>query len=235
MNSYRLYFFLLALIVSGIAYFASENLYLTLGVGVVFLVYPQIFLVSKLMKSQALNERYHECYHFVNTFIVSLDIRGSLNSAFASINPTMSKTYLSVYDGISSSKSEDKLLYLQKHYPFYFYGLFTKVITLYQEQGGDILSMSTHLLEEGRRSEEHLRYCQDLAFTRTIEFVVLWIFALIILVVMRVSLNQFFNQIMSKTLFIIGLAVFFLFFLVSIDVLVRKITKKELRGWQDYE
>ena len=235
MNSYRLYFLIVALVTTAVAYFASENLYLTIGVGVVFILYPQIFLVKKLEKSQSLYQRYHECYHFVNTFIVSLDIRGSLNSAFSSINPSMSKSYQDVYEGISSNKSEDKITYLQKYYPFYFYGLFAKVIALYQEQGGDILSMSSHLLEEGRRSEEHLRYCQDLHLTRTIEFVVLWVFALIILIVMRVSLNQFFSQIMGKILFIVGLSIFFLFFLVSVDILVRKVTTNEIRGWQEYE
>ena len=234
MSSYRLYFFIIALICAGTSYFASENLYITIGVGVVFLLYPQIFLVKKLEVSQSITERYHECYHFVNTFIVSLDIRGSLNSAFNAINPTMSKAYQDVYEGISSSKSEDKLTYLHKYYPFHFYGLFVKVITLYQEQGGDILSMSNHLLEEGRRSEEHLRFCHDLHLTRTIEFTVLWIFALIILVVMRVSLNQFFVHIMSKVLYQAGLSIFFFFFLVSIDILVRKLTKKEIRGWEEY-
>ena len=235
MSNYRIFFFIIALISAAVCYFASENLYLTIGVGVVFLLYPQIMLVRKLEKNQAIYERYHECYHFVNTFIVSLDIRGSLNSVFSSINSTMSKSYMSVYDGISSNKSEDKLSYLQKYFPFHFYGLFVKVITLWQEQGGEILSMSSHLLEEGRRSEEYLRYCHDLHSTRVIEFTILWLFALIILIVMRVSLNQFFMHIMGKILFQVGLGIFFLFFLISIDILVRKITHKEVKGWDEYE
>lgn len=235
MNSCRLYFIVVALVASGICYFASESLYMTIGVGVTFLLYPQVFLVKKLEKSYSLYERYHECFHFVNTFIVSLDIHGSLNGAFSSINPTMNKTYLAIYEGIASNKNEDKIAYLQKHYPFHLYGLFIKVVNLWEEQGGDILSMSSHLLEEGRKSEEYLRYCQDLHLTRTIEFVVLWIFALVILIVMRVSLNRFFQQIMNNVIYLVGLGLFFLFFLITIDILVRKITSREVKGWDEYE
>ena len=235
MNSYRLTFLVVAVISTGISYFASENIFITVGVGIVFLLYPQIFLVKKLTKSQNLYERYHECFHFVNAFIISLDIRGSISGAFASINPTMSKTDLSIYEGISSNKSEDKIAYLEKYYPFHFYGLFKKVVSLWQEEGGDILSMSSHLLEEGRKSEEYLRNCHDLHLTRTIEFVVLWVFALAIIVVMRVSLNQFFKHIVGSVIFQVGLIVFFLFFLVSIDILVRKVTSKEMKGWDEYE
>ena len=235
MSSYRLTFIVVALIITGVSYFASENLFVTVGVGIVFLVYPQLFLAKKLEKSHNLYERYHECFHFVNSFIISLNIRGSLNGAFSSINPTMNKTYLSMYDGISSNKSEDKIAYLEKYYPFHFYSLFRKVITLWQEQGGDILSMSSHLLDEGRKSEEYLRTCQDMNITRIIEFVVLWVFALIIIVVMRVSLNRFFLRIVSGIAYQIGLGIFFLFLLISIDILVRKITTKEMKGWDEYE
>ena len=235
MNSYRLTFFVIALITTGISFFASGNIYITIGVGVVFILYPQIFLVKKLEKSKSLYERYQECFHFVNTFIISLDIRGSLSGAFSSINPTMNKAYLAIYEGISSNKSEDKIAYLEKHYPFHFYGLFRKVVSLWEEQGGDILSMSSHLLEEGRKSEEYLRYCHDLHFTRTIEFVVLWVFAMVIIIVMRISLSQFFSRITSSVIYLVGLSVFFFFFLLSIDVLVRKITKKEMKGWDEYE
>lgn len=235
MNSYRLYFLIVSIVVASICYFASENLYITSGVGLVFLIYPQLFLVKSLQKSQSTYERYHECFRFVNNFIVSLDIRGSLNGTFLAINPSMSQSYISVYEGISSSKPEDKINYLQKYYPFHFYGLFVKVITLWQEQGGSILSMSTQLLEEGRKSEEYLRYCHDLHLTKTIEFSMLWVFSLVILIVMRVSLNQFFSQIIDKLVYQIGLVVFFLFFLISIEILVRKVTSKEVKGWDEYE
>ena len=235
MSSYRLTFLLMALVCAAVSYFASENLYITIIVGSVLLLYPQIFLVKKLEKSQQSFSRYHECFHFVNTFIVSLDIRGSLSGAFSSINTTMNKSYLAVYEGIASNKSEDKINYLQKYYPFHFYGLFIKVVSLWQEQGGDILTMSSHLLEEGRKSEEHLRYCHDLYITKTVEFIVLWIFAFLILIVMRISLNQLFQYIINKIVYQIGLGLFFLFFLVSVDVLVRKITKKEIKGWDEYE
>ncbi|MBE6135709.1 MAG: hypothetical protein E7181_00340 [Erysipelotrichaceae bacterium] len=147
----------------------------------------------------------------------------------------MSKSYQAVYEGIESNKSEDKITYLQKYFPFHYYGLFIKIINLWQEQGGDILSMSSHLLEEGRKSEEYLRYCQDSHLTRTMEFVVLWVFALVNLVVMRVSLNQFFTHIVNNIVYQVGLTAFFLFFLISIDILVRKVTSKEVKGWDEYE
>ena len=235
MNNIRLYFIVVSLIVTGICYFASENIYMTVAVGLIFLIYPQAFLVKRIFNSQNIHERYHECYHFVNTFIVSLDIRGSLNGAFANINPTMNSSYLSVYEGIASNKSEDKLAYLKRYFPFHFYGLFVKVVTLWMEQGGDILSMSSHLLEEGRKSEEYLRHCQDLHLTKVIEFAVLWLFALTIVVVMRISLNQFFARIMGNVIYIVGLSLFFLFLLVSIEVMVRKISQKEVKGWDEYE
>ena len=235
MNNYRLYFIVIALVVSGMSYLATNDLYVLIGVSLAFLVYPQIALVNRLEKSSKSYTRYKECFHFVNSFLVSLQIKGSIASAFESVNSSMSKEYQQIYEGIRDFSEEEKINYLIKFFPFHFYSLFIKIITLWQEQGGDILSMSSHLLEEGRKNAEYLSFCHVQAMAKIVEFVILWIFTLLILVIMRFSLSQFFSLLTGKVLYKVGIGVFFLFLLVCVDVAVRKISQYEIKGWEEYE
>ena len=235
MSNYRLYFIVIALLITGISYLATNDFLVTIIVGIIYLIYPQIALATIIEKNSKTYNRFNECFHFVNTFLVSIEIKGSLASAFENVNNSMGKEYQLVYEGIRDFSLEEKITYLIKYFPFHFYSLFIKVVNLWQEQGGDILSMSSHLLEEGRKNEEYLSYCHVQSTSKIVEFIILWVFTIMIIAIMRLALNQFFYLIIDKLLYKVGMGLFFLFMLASIDIAVRRTSKYDIKGWNEYE
>ena len=93
----------------------------------------------------------------------------------------------------------EKLTYLHKYFAFDLYRIFLDIVTLWSEQGGDILTMSQHLINQVRL-KSNLIHCQNVQRSKTIEFTVLWTIALSIMASLRFALSQFYAQI-KKQLF----------------------------------
>ena len=84
MNSVFLGFFIG--ISFGIVAFISTNNFIVTGVVLVLtLLYFLIFANRILGKYRVKITRFHECYYFVNNFMVSLSIKQSLKGAFESV------------------------------------------------------------------------------------------------------------------------------------------------------
>ena len=67
------------------------------------------------------------------------------------------------------------------------------------------------------------------------EFVVLWAIALVILASLRFALSQFFNRISKTVVYQVAVVVVILFALLSIYILILRITNVNLEGWKDEE
>lgn len=231
MNNYRLYFLIIGVLMGGLSYLCTNSIYVTIFVSLLFIIYPQVFLVTPLVKYSSTAKKFYECYHFINSFIISLDVKGSISGAFNSLSQSMNGEFAQIYDGIKNFTEEEKINYLSKYYPFHIYSLFSKVVMLWQEEGGNILMMSAYLLDEGRHNVEYLNYCRSQHLSRIAEFIILWAFTLVILVVLRFALSQFFTVISQQLFYQVAIGLFFGFLLISIDVAVRKISKQEIRGF----
>ena len=187
---------------------------------------------KKLSKYVDLSHRFHSCYTFINSFIVSLSIKGSLIAAFDYVKLSMDKEYNSLIDGLANLK-EERLDYLKKYFPFDIYYLFLSIINIYQEQGGDILALSTYLISESRQHEDYLLSLESIFKRKVVEFASLWIFTLVILIILRFSLNQFYPLISVLLFFQISIAALFLVILLSIHLMINKYVYNELRGFEN--
>ena len=140
-----------------------------------------------------------------------------------------------IIDSIEDLSEQEKITYLSKYFKFDLYHLFVDMVSLWNEQGGDILDMSRHLVEQVRLKEEYLLTCESLNKSKTVEFVVLWTIALIILASLRFALSQFFDRISKTIIYQIAVVVVILFALLSIYILILRITNVSLEGWKDDE
>ena len=140
-----------------------------------------------------------------------------------------------IIDSIKDLSEQEKVSYLSKYFKFDLYHLFVDMVFLWNEQGGDILAMSHHLVEQVRLKEEYLLTCESLNKSKTVEFVVLWAIALIILAALRFALSQFFDRISKTIIYQVAVVVVILFALLSIYVLILRITNVNLEGWKDEE
>ena len=226
---------IVSLVFAGITFIATQNFFSAIGIFVIFCAFFVLIARRLINNSQQKNHRYHECYQFINSFIISLNVNGSLSAAMDSAYDTSDGGTKEIIDSIKELNEEEKLSYLIKYFKFDLYRLFVDTVTLWNEQGGDIIKMSHHLIEQVRLKEEYLLACQSINKSKSVEFVVLWAIALMILAALRFALSQFFARVSQTIFYQIAVVVTMLFALISIYILIKRITNLNLEGWKDDE
>ena len=226
---------IVSMVFAGVTFIASQNIFSTIGILVTFLMFFVLIARRLINNSQQKIHRYHECYQFINSFIISLNVKGSLSAAMESAYDTSDSGTKEIIDSIKELNEEEKLSYLIKYFKFDLYRLFVDTVTLWNEQGGDIIKMSHHLIEQVRLKEEYLLACQSINKSKSVEFVVLWAIALMILAALRFALSQFFARVSQTIFYQIAVVVTMLFALISIYILIKRMTNLNLEGWKDDE
>ena len=230
---------LIGLIVSvifGASSFIASNNYIVGGCCfLITLLYFVIFARQQFRKYQIKILRFRECYHFINNFIVSLSVKGSIPAAYDSTINSMPDSFISSIENIDAFSQKDKLEHLGKYFRFHVFSLFIDLINLYEEQGGNILDMSHYLLEETRQAEEYISASATIGRKRIVEFVILWTLTISIMVFMRFALSQFFDTISKQLFYPIGIGGIILFAIVSIHIAISKMCKLKIKGWNDNE
>ena len=226
---------LVSLAFAGLIYIASENIFSCLILFLITMVFF-VFIVRRLIdKYQEKTRRYHQCYHFINSYLISLSIKGSMTAAMESAYNTADESTKEIIDSIKELDEDEKLSYLIKYFRFDLYRLFLDTISLWNEQGGDILSMSQYLMNQVRLKEEYILACQSAHRSKVLEFSVLWGISLAILGALRFALSQFYSYIAHTLFYQIAVPTVFLFVLISIFIMVKRITNITLEGWKDEE
>ena len=220
---------------AGVNFIASQNILSTISIFVVTDAFFVLIVKRQMHKNQLKTHRYHQCFQFINSFIISLNVKGSMNAAFQSSYEVMDETTREIIDSIKELNEEEKLSYLIKYFKFDIYRLFVDTIKLWNEEGGDILKMSEYLINQARLKEQYLLNCETIHRQKTIEFVVLWSISLTILGILRFALSQFFNKISNSLFYQISVSVIVLFALFSIYILVMRVSNFDLEGWKDDE
>ena len=220
---------------AGLIYLASENIFICLFIFLFSLVFFVFIVRRQIDKYREKTRRYHQCYQFINTYLVSLSIKGSMTAARESSYDTSDTKTKEILDSIKEFDEGEKLSYLCKYFKFDLYHLFLDTVSLWNEQGGDILAMSQHLVNQVRLKEEYILFCESTHRTKLVEFIILWVLTLLILISLRFALSQFFTYIIKTIFYQIAVVVVFLFLIVSIYVMVKRITNITLEGWKDDE
>ena len=235
MNSVLTIRIIISVILGVTSFVASNNFIIAIVVLVISILYFVFIARPLINKYETKIRRFDECYHFINTFIVSLSIKGSVTSSYESSIQVMPESFISSIENIETFSQQDKLDHINKYFRFHVFSLFVDLINIYEEQGGNILEMSHYLLEETRLIEEYITTSKNITKKKMVEFAILWILTLGIMVFMRFALSQFFNVIARQIFYPIGILFICLFCLLSIHVALCKMTKLKIRGWNDNE
>lgn len=218
---------------AGICFIATQNIFSSLFIFAAFLAFFFLVARKQINKTQQKIHRYHSCFQFINSFLISLNVKGSLSSAMQSAYEITDKETKEIIDSIKELTEEEKLTYLNKYFRFDLYKLFVDTVFLWNEEGGDILKMSHYLIEQARLKEEYLITCQTISKTKTTEFIILWSISLAIMAALRFALSQFFSYIAKTIVYQVAIVVTLLFALFSIYILFVRINKLNLEGWKD--
>ena len=233
--NYYLVGIVVSIVLAGVNFIASQNF---LSTALIFLAVNAFFVLivkRQMHKNQLKVHRYHQCFQFINTFIISLNVKGSKNAAIQSSYEATDEATREIIDSIKDLNEEEKLSYLIKYFKFDIYRLFVDTVKLWNEEGGDILKMSDYLINQARLKEQYLLNCETIHRQKTIEFVILWSISLTILGILRFALSQFFYKISGSLFYQISVSAIVLFALFSIYILVMRVSNFELEGWKDDE
>ena len=235
MNSIVVIGIIISIILGASSFIASNN-YIVGGACLLVSLLYFLLIARPLIKRHAIKlDRFNECYHFINNFIVSLSVKGTINAAYESAVLSMPEDFSSRIENVETFSNQDKLEHLNKYFKFHIFALFIDLMNLFEEQGGNILEMSHYLLEESRQIEEYISTSESIARKRLIEFCILWFLTIAIMVFMRFALSQFFGTISKQLFYPIGIGALVLFCLVSIHMAITKMCSLKIKGWNNNE
>lgn len=223
-------FLIISLVVAGITYIVLENIFIAIGVLLVYFLVSLLLLMPMLKKYDKTLMKFHECYHFENNFIISLSIKKSLTGALETTVNSMPAEFVDQFNSLDNMNDNQKLDYLSTYFSFHVYALFLQIINLWEDQGGDIIQMSKYLTMELRNNEEYLSKCETLTRRKYFEVGVLWMLCLAILIFLRFALKDFYTKIKGQLVFVISIVALCIFILFSIYLLIKKGTTVALKG-----
>ena len=229
-KSHFLFFLLISIVVCVSVFIALENVLILLGILLLYMAVSLFILMPMLKKHEIKLTRFHECYHFINNFIISLSIKKSISGALETTVNSMPSEFIDQYNSLENMSDNEKLNYLSTYFTFNVYQLFLQILAVWQDEGGDIIAMSKYLTSEIRNNEEYLSKCETLTKRKYFEIGVLWMLCLAILIFLRFALKDFYTKIKGQLVFIISITLLAIFILFSIYLLVRKATSVAITG-----
>ena len=230
-----LVYIIVSILLGASSYIIAQNIVISVSVLFCFLLYFVFIFDPYFKRNNFISLRYSECYNFINTFIIALSIKGTLMGSLEACELNFTNTLKEANKRIEHMNIEERLTYLSKYFPFYIYDLFLNIVTLHVEQGGDILSSSKHLLKETRQIEEQKDQIRKASIRKLGEIIVLWLITIVILIVIRFALTQFYDIIVSNLYFSIGIALFYAFMLISLYFSLKQIFANTIKGVKEIE
>ena len=107
--------------------------------------------------------------------------------------------------------------------------MFTNVLDIYSERGGNVLKISESLMNESIKIEETITSIEKNSKKKLAEFAILWALAIVVILFMRFSLSEFYFKMLNSIIFMVLLCVFFLLILVSAHIFLVKYTKLPIK------
>ncbi|MCH3909923.1 MAG: hypothetical protein LKF75_03000 [Bacilli bacterium] len=206
---------IISLLFGGLAYAISSHLYIGIGI---FLLYSIVFIVvfaPMLKKFQAKERKRHECYRFVNGFIVSLSVSGSLDDAYQSATLGAVDEEESLLKAISNLSVNERIDYLASYFVEPYYRMFLSIISLYLDQGGDLLDLAEPLIKEVGHNEIFKDEIHDVKIRYLGQFISLWFMSALVLLFVRIGLNGFYDSLSKSLPYLLTSVAYFLIAIAS--------------------
>ena len=211
-----IYWLIIILVSAGTAFLVSGNLFLALGIVLIYGLVLFFFLTPIVEAYRTKNRKRHECYRFINSFLIALSATSSYPRAIEAASNGSKGELKEILDSISHMSPLESIDYLKAYFNDDLYRMFLSVIDLHQEQGGEVLSLSGDLLNEATRVEEFGQGKMKEAKKNLFQMVLLWGMSLLLMSFIRVGLARFFDSIGHSWSFLGSVILFYAFFLGSI-------------------
>jgi hypothetical protein len=200
------------------------NLYIALVYGLIGLLVFQFGIQKRMEKVKKHLAIIEEFQHLANSLILQLSTTPVLDS-FIKIAPYFKNEIKEILEN-EEATIEDKLNYFEQRYTFNLYQIFRKLLEIFIEQGGNILTMSLEMLTQidyFKVSAYEIYYDNS---KKRVDVLILWGLAILCILVLRFTLQTYYIQIMQGSFYFVMLG-FLLFFMIAMFLLYRKYAKVE--------
>ena len=145
----RLPFYLIIIfLASGLNYYSTSNIYLTLGVGLIG-IFMFVFVIDPyISKFETKQIRTKECVSFINNFLITLSINQSIRLTFLSMKESFSKSLKQQVNLNEHLDVENQIRQLKNYFNSDLYNVFLNLLDQYIYNGGEILKISQLLMFE---------------------------------------------------------------------------------------
>ena len=184
---------------------------------------------KKFIHYFSLIERVHTSYHFINSFVISLSVKDSLEDAYQSGIRINNSRLNDETNALTEMPVIERVKYLADYFNLSIYKMFLNVLDLYQDQGGNILNMADNLLRECTRTEKTLSDTRSIGCKHLTEFIILWLMSFAILLFMRFSIQDFYLMMLKNQFIGPMIFMFFLICVVSINLFVNAFTNLTIK------
>ncbi len=230
MKKIPFYSTLVSIIFAFVAYLGT-NSFIVAGIVLIASISYFFLLFHKEIKKYVFTiNRFHECYTFINNFIVSLSITDSFSGSLESTSQAMGEDFKEEIEGIRDMKEIEKLQYLEKYFPFHVFKLFFNTVCIQVEEGGDIIKMSQFITDDIRETEEYITHSNSVIKRKAFEIGTLWLFTFFILIVLRFALQDLFQSFSKELIFQLCVGGIFFIALISIELFTRRFTSIKIKG-----
>ncbi len=216
---------IVSIIIGFSAYLATNNYIVGIAIGLIYLLYYFIFALKKINAFSKKNYRIHNCYKFINSFLITMSVRDSLEEAYRSGVQGSTGELKHIVNDIENLDNNERLNYLRKHFNLSVYKMFLNIVELYLDQGGNILKMADSLIAETTRIEDSINKSNHSIKRNIFEFIILWGMSLGILLFMRFGISSFYMTMLKSYLFLGLVVLYFLIILVSIHMAILRSTE----------
>ena len=165
--------------------------------GLIGIIYESNSIFS-LIKKQRL------CFSFISNMVVAINVKKTIEDAFIFYLERENNHSLikSLVHGLSALEA---ISALNQYFSYPIYQNFQDIITIYINEGGDILTLTTYLLDDIHRAKSHLQKVIKLSLRKSIEVLILWILCFLAAIMMRFSIKDIYEAIISNYYISLGL------------------------------
>jgi hypothetical protein len=213
-----LVFLLISLFFGLLSYLISTYWFMGVGVFLLFALAFYFLVIPLLLAHEEKERKRHECYQFVNSFIIALSVSQSPEKAFQAAKEGTVGEEKEVLEGIEELSINERLDYLRGYFLLRYYPMFLSIYSLFQEQGGDVLEVSEGLLKEVTREETSGDSLEKMRLKSLLQFSVLWVMSFLVMAFLRIGLASFYDQLKASLPYQITAFAYFLIAILSFCV-----------------
>lgn len=229
MSNFFLLSFIVSLIFTFIGYISTNDYIIASLIFIISISYSIFRLRIILNKYFKRVRNYHLCYLFMNNLLISILVIKNVEMGCESAIESIDKKIFNEVGDLSNLTSFEKSKYLSKVFSLKVYDTFLSILDIYIENGGDILNMSSYIMNQIQSIEGYLITTENYIKRKAVEFAILWLFSLAILVFLRFALNNFFPYLIKSPLYVWGIFIIFVFIIFSIELFVQRMIKIDFK------